>query len=164
MLQYQCQIAGKYLTYNVHCNALHSSCNTSVHQLWRFFPIKCSLQTTSFEMKYHCPTALKYLPYNFILTQITQAAITEPPAVRHFKYNIHWNALHSNWNTSDHLMWSIFHIMFRVMHFTQTAIPVTTCCEVSSIQFHCNALHSSCNAVSTCLNYFQYNFHWSAFH
>jgi hypothetical protein len=38
-LQYQYPLTVKHLPINVHCNALYSSCNTSVHLLWSIFPL-----------------------------------------------------------------------------------------------------------------------------
>ena len=47
-------------------------------------------------------------------------------------HNVHSNTLHPNCNTTLHLLCCTFHIIFTVTHSIQAAIPLSTCCEVSS--------------------------------
>jgi hypothetical protein len=53
-------------------------------------------------------------------------------AVTYLACNATYNALHSSCNTTVHLLWSTSHTMFTVTHYIQAAIPLSTCCEVSS--------------------------------
>jgi hypothetical protein len=45
--------------------------------------------------------------------------------------NVQCNTLHSSCNTTVHLPWSIFPIMFTVTHSIQAAIPLSICSEIS---------------------------------
>ena len=49
-----------------------------------------------------------------------------------FQNNVNCNTLHSSCDTTVHLLWSTFQLMFTVTHSIQAAIPLSTCCEVPS--------------------------------
>ena len=53
-------------------------------------------------------------------------------------HNVHCNTLHSNCNTTVHLLCSIFHVMFTVTHSIQATIPLFPCCAVSSNELTLN--------------------------
>ena len=53
--------------------------------------------------------------------------------MKYLPYIVHCIAIHSSCNKVVQILWSIFHIMLTVTHSIQAAIPLSTCCDVSSI-------------------------------